>query len=464
MIFFPKNEFQQLVSNSFERMLPTLQYFVWNPITRYARNSGWTEQEKCYQNFFRGGFMMYHSLAQSMHPHAYNERSRADNFFRRVETILPGIQVPDWAHHNKRAVDIDFEGALNPFRALNIVDQEATPKPHYGLGYPSSISHIGNYRQIIGYYAQRIFFNENLRGNSTSGYYSDDKEKTINSWYANAENRNILNIKNLQSDELNVMKFQAEKWIKNIDQYFPEYRNISEPNTTQIVFEPYLERSALDICNYIFINKWIEANESKVFTQEEYQKIYEFYLHQEDHSFWKINPDDGLYVATPLYEKFVKALNIPNVFDLKKYTARVVEQQYKDSLMSNYNITMNTIEQFRKQHQKIINELNIATIDGNVSAMDLKRLRMYVTEEVYNPLFKRRLRKYASDAKDSMVLELFNKHGIDVLIYLEKEHAISKDELYFMNKDIQENFMIRVKNIVSTFHFKPIPNTVTNYE
>ena len=130
MIFFPKNAFEQAVSNTFERMLPGLQYFVWNPITRWARASGWTEQEKIGHNFFRGGNSMYHSYAQSIHPLAYYERQRGDQFFRRLETTLPGIQAPDCAQHLKRAVDFDFECMINPYKAMSVVEQESIPKPH----------------------------------------------------------------------------------------------------------------------------------------------------------------------------------------------------------------------------------------------------------------------------------------------------------------------------------------------
>jgi len=462
MIFFPKNAFQKIVSNTFERMLPTLQYIVWNPITRYARSSGWTEQEKCYHNFFRGGNIMYHSIAQSMHPLAYIERARADNFFRRVETILPGIEVPDWAHQEKRAVDIDFEGALNPFRALNIIDQESTPKPHYGHPYPSSINHIGNYRQLLGYYAQRLFFNENLRGNMLTGKYSDSKKKSVNSWYATADNKYLLDLQNMSQEELGVLKSQAEQWVKNIDQFFPEYRNLTYPEPTHIVYEPYLKRTVDDICNHIFISKWIDAMERKLFTAEDYQKIYEFYLHQQDHVFWTLNQEDGQYHPTTLYLKFIKIFSLPNVFELNKYTARVVEQQYKDSLTNNYGINLNTVEQFRKQHQKIISELNRIAKEMNISHADIKRLRLFITEEVYNPLFRKKLIKKPDDARDSMILELFQKHGIDILDDFEKIHNITKEELFFMNKEIQENFMIRMRNIVKSFPFKQL-QTIARY-
>lgn len=452
MIFFPKNAFEQAVSNTFERMLPGLQYFVWNPITRWARASGWTEQEKIAHNFFRGGNMMYHSFAQSIHPLAHNERQRGDQFFRRLETTLPGIQAPDWAQHQKRAVDFDYEGMMNPYRAMSIVEQESTPKPHYGYGYPSSICHIGNYRYLLGYWAAKFFYNEEPRGTSTRGYYTDEHKEVMDSWYASCENNEQLRDHGKSAEELQDMKYQAEKWIKNINQFFPEYANIEGPKSSTIIEEPYLERTVEEISNSIFLQKWSNAIENKVFSDNEVQNIYEFYVHNNDSVFWVINEEDGQYVPTPLYTKFVQTLSLPNVFELKKYTARVVEQQYKDTLTQNYSITLNTVEQYRKQHNKFIAELGKQK--ENLSSLDHKRLRILITEEVYNPIFRKGISEKASGATGSYVVNLFNSNGVAVLEELENLHKEIQQQLPFLNREVNNNYLARLRSIVKTFAFK----------
>lgn len=451
MIFFPKNAFEQAFSNTFERMLPSLQYFVWNPITRWARASGWTEQEKLAHNFFRGGHMMYHSYAQSLHPMAYLERARGDNFFRRLETILPGIQAPDWAQHQKRAVDFDFEGALNPFRAMNIVEQESTPKPHYGIGYPSSISHIGNYRYLLGYWAAKLFHNEVPRGSLGRGFYTEEHLETLDSWYANCENNEQLRDKQKSMEELETMKSQAQKWINNINQFFPEYANIEAQNITTIIEEPYLERTVEDIVNSIFLQKWATALENKTFNDKEVQDIYEFYVHNNDNVFWVVSEEDGLYHATPLYTKYVNTMGLPNVFELNKYTAKVVEQQYKDILTNKYNITLNTVEQYRRQHSKFVAELKQKV---DVPSLEIKRLRILITEEVYNPVFRKALADKAGDATGSYVVHLYNSHGQAALGELENLHKEIQHQLPFLNKEVHNNYLARVRNVVKTFPFK----------
>lgn len=452
MIYFPKNKFEQTISNTFESMLPSLQYIIWNPITRWARAAGWTEQEKIAHNFWRGGNMMYHSYAQSMHPLAYIERQRGDNFFRRVETILPGIQAPDWAQHQKRAVDFDFEGALNPYRAMHIVEQESTPKPHYGYGYPSSITHIGNYRYLLGYWAARLFFNEEPKGTLGRGYYTKEQLEVMDSWYANCENNEQLKDKNKSTEELEVMKHQAEKWVKNIEQFFPEYAKYEVPVSTNIIEEPYLERTAEEITNSIFIQKWVTALENKTFSDREIQDIYEFYVHNNDSVFWVVNHEDGLYGPTSLYTKYVNTLGLPNVFELNKYTAKVVELQYRDTLINNYNINLNTVEQYRRQHNKFLAELGKQRDD--VSSLNHKRLRILITEEVFNPLFRKSLSEKAGGAPGSYVVHLFSTHGQSVLDNLESIHSEIQQQLPFLNREVHNNYLGRIRNVVKTFPFK----------
>lgn len=130
-IIFPRNKFEQTYSNLVESMLPTLQYFMWNPLTATARQGGWTIQEKLYNSYFRNRNIQFHAYGQSLHPWGYIERQRADGFFRRVETIIPGVELPEWAQHTNRAPNFDFESVAKTFEAYRNVYEEATQSPHY---------------------------------------------------------------------------------------------------------------------------------------------------------------------------------------------------------------------------------------------------------------------------------------------------------------------------------------------
>ncbi len=456
MIIFPKNRFQKLVSYAFERSLPTLQYAIWNPVTYHARKSGWTEQEKLHHNFWRGDYMMYHSYAQSMHPMGYLERSRADAFVRRVEDILPGIECPEWALHHKRAVDFDFEGAMNPYKAMDIVEEESTPKTHYGISYPTSICHVGNYRYLIGYWAQRLFYNEEIKGNLQNGYYTEEQKKNLNSFYANRGDYQKVNKKNLTPEEVQERQKNIDKWTKLIQTHYPEVNNYKFHAAPAKFDEPYYDRTVKDIINAIFIQKWSNALERGVFSQEELQSVYEFFLHQRDDVFWTKSEEDGLYHPTGLYQKFVKTLNVPSVFELDKYTSKVVEAQYNDKLQINYGINYSTVDQFRRQHARFLKDLYAS---NKLSAGDIKRLRALVSEEVYNPLFRSKTKSLSSGTSGSYVVAAYKEKGGAVLDALEDLHKQTQEELYFINRENQENFLARLRTVVKSqpFHASTVP-------
>ena len=63
-IVMPKNKFESIVSNIFERSLPTLTYFTWRAQMIQAREDGWTIQEKFFNHFFRQKNIYYHAYSQ----------------------------------------------------------------------------------------------------------------------------------------------------------------------------------------------------------------------------------------------------------------------------------------------------------------------------------------------------------------------------------------------------------------
>ena len=421
---------------------------MWNPLTYHARRGGWTEQEKVFHNFWRGDNIMYHAYAQSMHPMGYLERTRADPFFRRVEDILPGVECPEWALHHKRAVDFDLDGAMNPNIALSTIYQESTPKTHYGVTYPSAVSHVGNYRFLLGYWAQRLFYNEEVRGNLRDGYYTEEQKKDMDSFYGSHENMTQLKLQNMTKEEIEERNANHEKWSKLVDTHFPEYRSVKPHAQPPKFNEPYYERAVQEITTSIFIQKWMTALQNNTFSQQELQSIYEFYLHQRDDVFWVLSDEDGIFHPTDLYNKFIKTLNLPSVFELEKYTAKIVEHQYNDKLQINYGINFGTVDVYRRQHAKFLSQLSDAAPE------DLKTLRTLITEEVYNPLFRQKASQLAPSAEGSYVATAYKNKGASALRELEDLHSQCKDELYFISREHHESFLARVRNVVKTLPFK----------
>ena len=389
-------------------------------------------------------------MAQAFHPMAYIERARADSFVRRPLDYLPGIECPEWAQHHKRAVDFDYEGVTNPDLAQITVEHEMTPIPHYGQMYPTSITHIGNERYNLGFWAQRLFFNEELKGNFQNGHYTEEQKKYLDSPYTSYKDFLLQSSKSENKSEQKEIDENRERFSKLIQTYFPQYKNVKIMPSPQKFDEPYYDRAVREVANSIFINKWVNAMNNKVFTNEELQSIYEFYIHQRDEVFWVLSEEDGLYKPTPLYEKYIQALNLPSIFSLEKYTAKVVELQYNDLLQINYGINFGTIKEFynklysfRRQTEKL-----------KLPYSETKVLDQLINEEVYNPLFRSKLSSHVENKENSYVVALYQSKGSEALQILAKLHTETKDELYFVSQEHQDNFLSRVRNIVKTFPFK----------
>lgn len=449
-----------MLSSAFESCLPGLTYLIWRPIIEEARAKGWTLQESLYHRFWRGENIMYHIHAQMMHPMPYLERQRAD-VYRRFGTLLNGSKVPEWAYHHKRAVDFDFAGFENPMRGNEEVMHEMTPKPHYGNPNYMSVSHFINTRWFAGFWAQKMFFNEKPRGNILTGYYKDVDLKVMDGFYARAKNRNDL------KDELETEKVvkqtleNKERWDRNFNEFFPEF-DLKRTKAPQKIQEPYYERTVAEIRNSIFLQKWSRALENKTFTTDEHTQIFEFYLHSRSEIFWTQNESDGLFQPTPLYLKFVQTLDLPNVFDINKYTANPPENQYIEKMELNYGINFATVETYRRMH---IDYLSQIKENDKVNPLEYKRLRILMGEEVYNPIFRKKLsemRATPSQSTDvvestshtSFVATMFTEQGVNSLDAMEAAYGEARDQVHFTTREVQEDFMKRVREVVKTFIFK----------
>merc|ERR1711976_4470 len=148
--------------------------------------------------------------------------------------------------------------------------------------------------------------------------------------------------------------------------------------------------------------------------------------------------------------KFRTTLNLPNVFELDKYTSRVVEQQYLDNWQDNYNETVETVRNYSRVHKQLVRQLpNLG------STQAIKRARMYLSEEVYNPLFKFLVMQGQSLSGESsavvQVLQNQGEQGLEVLAQASRE---ANDTLTFLTPEVHNKFMQRVRNVVRTFPFQ----------
>ena len=452
MVIFPQNKFESIVSNFFERCLPGFSYITHKLPMKWLREQGWTIQETMYFNFFRWENFNYHAYAQTMHPFGYLERQRADAFIRRVNTLLPGIKAPEWAHNWRRAPEFDFESLENWEKATKDYYRDSTPMPHANYPIYFSVANYLNLRYQWGWYSQRFFYNEQLKGDYFhTGYYTKNDLEAMDSFYAGTnEGLQFIKDKKLSKEELDEKNKNINKWIALFTEFYPEFAKLKMNPRPVKIDEPYFERSADEVRNYLIGLKWTECLENGTFNQQEIQGIYEFFLHENTGNFWTHH--DGQYQATELYNKFIKALGLPSVFELNKFTAKPVEHQYKDLFDVAHDITPYTVDSYRGNLESFLEAAKDAPKDVK------KYVRRFITEEVYNPLFAKLVKTHykLDNSNSSLVWRVLEKGDYKQLDTLNKLSAQSHDQLHFLwDKDVRASFERRMKEVVKTFNFVP---------
>lgn len=448
----------------YQRMMPTIEYIVWRDQMKLARQSGWTITERYYQSFFRGyRNVFFHAYAQGIHPWGYLERQRSDAFIRRMETLIPGIEAPAWAYGQKRTPDFDFASMQNITTAYQTIFQECTPKPHYNSTDWNNLTHLFNQRWQGGYYAQRLFYNEEIKGDRYNlGIYQPIDYALLDSWYANADNSYLWKMQIYTEQEREQVRQQARKWIKLLDQHYPEFKGINTDSNVHKLNEPHYERNVSDIRKSVLCEKWLQAIERGKLSEEEVDEIKGFFYSDNYGAFFS-EGEDGKVHETLLMKKFNDVMNLPSVLTLDKFTGEIPEFQYCRKAEVQNGIDFNAVEQYKKLLVGMTNNDDYRKIAENTKEFSL---RVLVTEEVYNPLFKRELLKRLRNGpgnvgndlnsnKKSIVIELLkgsNGKDLDALVQL---FYRTREELGLFSHENFARFLQKVRRVVSTFNFVP---------
>ena len=434
--------------------MPIMQYLIWRDQIKMARQSGWTIQERYFNNFFRGHKNIYfHAYSQAIHPFGYIERQRGDNFLRRMQTLIPGIEAPEWAYNQKRTPDFDFESLLNITNAYQPIHAEATPKPHYNSSDWNNIAHIFNQRFQGGYYAQRLFFNEEIRGDKyTLGPYGEVDKNLLNSWYANSDNSYLWKMQNYNQDQVKTIKKNAEKWIKLIDEHYPEFKEVKCEGVKHKFNEPHFERNVSDIRRTILSEKWLYSLESDKFSSDEVGQIKKFFLGDSLDNFFEEDLNGKIY-QTELMKKLNEVIGLPCVFKLDRFTGEIPEHQYSRYLDEEFGINFYIVNSYKKNLVSMTNNEDFRKLCSSVKGFSLRAL---VSEEVYNPLFKRRLLKnFGSNSQNgSFVVDILNKDPkqLNNLIQI---FFLTREELEIFSSKSYNRFLGKIRQVVSTFNFVP---------
>lgn len=443
-LYFPKSKFDKVVANIYERCMPGLKYFMWDENVYWAREHGYTLGEKMFHSFRHAPIALLHSMAQAVHPYGWLEAQRRDAYFRRVETLMPGVKIPDWAQQNRRVKDVDVNSINVPLDSFGNILKEATPTQHMNTSLYAVVYNLVNQRNQIGFASQRLFYNEKLRGDFyANGLLTKKEREVIHGWYADTQNESMKQrIDGLSEKERAEYERNKERWDKNFEEFYPELKNRTHNKILHKFDEPYFERNMQEIRGAIFTSKWIESVDK--FNSEEIQQIHEFFLNGNTSAFFSQNSADEESQPTELYKKFVNELGFPDIFQIDRFTTYPPEKQFYDLMDKNWGINFDTVESYRAQY------INLIKNNPNTEASSL------VLEEVYNPLFRHLLKEkfnYDLGQTDSFVLRAVND-GASLNELNEIAHG-ARENVYLTSKSVLENMVnTQVREIVKTFVWK----------
>ena len=449
MIIFPKNGFEKIVSKVFEKLLPSITYFTWREAVADARKSGYTIQEKFFHHFFRQKNIYFHAYAQQLHPWTYQDRQRNDAFMRRLETLIPGVEAPVWAQQQRKVQDFDFESMDVAREAYAEIKKEATPAPHFNTPNYFVLHHFFDNRYNFGVNASRFFFNEEIRGSFASqGYFTKADKQYLNSWFSGDRAAQMENYMNGTKAEKEEILQNISKWIKNIEEYFPETKNMNT-NTQEAkhIKEPYALRNLDDIRDKVWVSKFIENYKKQVFSDSEWHKIKEVFLGEQDHHFFQRDEHDNQYHGTELYGKFIKAFDLPDVFSLIAKSGKIPEHQFLGKLDVKWQINFQTANVFKHKFEEIQEEFRNGEFYKSLSTDQIHKIddkiNLLLGEEIYNPLFVHHL-------GGSIKNNLTSLDKVNELIELSNT---TREETKFLHRKYVNAFLFRSRKVVQAIPF-----------
>ena len=447
-LYFPKNYLDRLIGNAFEKILPGLNYWFYKDEIYYAREHGYTLAEKFYGNFRHVHYKVLFGLSQMSHPFGYLDMQRRDQFIRKIYTLMPGITAPDWAQESKRVPDFDVNSISNLVEMKGEIYRESTPNQHFNQTLFTALQNIANMQWYFGRYAQRMFFNEELRGEFYRvGKLTEGDRKIIHGWYANGQadhQRDRFN--NFSEEERQAVLENKERWDNNFARVFPEYLKGAKFHGVYHKYEePYFERNMQNIRSSVFTKKWLDALNNKTFSDEEIQEIYQFFLGENLNSFFILG-DSGEFEGTEIYNKFVNEMNFPDILLLDRLSTYPPEKQFYDALDNNWGIDFDTVDTYKRHYLNMIKNNSDSTVNG------------YVLEEVYNPLFRQILSESIGDSNvkqtESLTLKALEK-GISINELKDISDKTNASTALTSSNVLDKMVNNAVRQVVKTLNQKP---------
>jgi hypothetical protein len=445
IIHYPRTRLERTIGNIYERMMPGFKYWFWDESIMWARHHGWTMGESMHHSMRHAPQIQLHAMAQMIHPWGWLEGQRRDAFERKVEGLIPGIRVPDWAQESRRYSDYDHNSIRVPAEALHRVIKESTPTQHINRSAYFVPQYFLRQVNVWGLPAQRLFYNEDLRGDFyRNGHKTESDKKIIHGWYANSQEDSLYDTEE-SMNETERADFEKNKtrWANNYSEFYPEL-NVKKANPVLHKYdEPHYERNMEDIRSAIFTKKWLEH--AKEFSGQEIQQIYEFFCMENTEAFFDISDPHVEALPKPLYEKFTKVMDFPDFYQIDRHTTYPPEKQFTDIMDQNWGIDYATVDSFASQYVQLIKN----SYDSEATSL--------VKEELFNPQFRASIQKQYNyeglSQSDSFVLHAV-ENGVSISELTEMALKAQEETFLTSSKVLVNMINSQVRNVCKTFHFK----------
>jgi hypothetical protein len=447
MLYFPKNNFEKFIGNCYERIMPGLKYFFWDEHVKWARHHGWTLGEALFHNFRFSPFIQMHGMCQLIHPYGWLEGQRRDAFERKVDGMMPGIKVPDWSHETRRVNDYDYNSIRVPSEVITHILRESTPLQHLNRSLHFSPFHYFRQANFAGYVGQRLFYNEDLRGDYYSnGLKTEGDKKIIHGWYADAQPDNFKDrVGNMTLTEKEFHNKNIDRWNANWREFYPELHVVKSNPVLHKYEEAHYERNMEDIRSAIFTKQWVD-NADK-FSQNEIQEIYEFFCMENTAAFFDMTNPHEEAQPTELYTKFIEILGFPDFFKIDRYTTYPPEKQFTDLMDFNWGIDFSRVDSYSSQYIQLIKNSQ----DSEAATL--------VKEELFNPYFRLSIQtKYNYNLSESESCVL---HALENGVAVSELHELAdtaREETYLTSSKVMKAMInSQVRKVIKTFQWKGQP-------
>lgn len=322
--------------------------------------------------------------------------------------------------------------------ALDDIHADTTPSPHYNTPNYTAIQHLVSSRYIGPYYGRRYFYNEQVKGDFiNSGKLDSVDHEVMNDFYARDRNLPFLRYTKLDKDQQEFYKERQNYWRQRIFEFFPNLLKVdTQPLYKMQLSNPYFQRSLEDMRDAVWINNLNKLIVDNYFKESEMRQVIQALIHGDDSVFYTQDSNGNGFAASELYNKFNKGMDIPSVFELKKFSGKTPREQFLAAVDERWNINFYTVSQFANNLRTNASNINLLEADPR-EENESRRVRTLINEELINSTFRQHLK---SITKDNQQLNLSEAEQLKTQV---------NEKFYLSSRKLRNDFIDRMQSVIA---------------